>query len=216
MLNRVNSIRDLGVVFDSKMLFSEHISYIVRKANNSLGFIFRVCSEFRKWKSFNSLFMAYVNSILNYASVIWNPQYIVYINSLERIQNKFLRYVAYKLRMDLQSTDLIREHFRMLPQEQRRSFADLRYLHSICNGAVDSTVILSMLNISVPSVYNTRSHNLFYVPVHFTNAYANSPLLRSMKSYNSLSRLTNPSLEVDIFSDSVYSFRRKIFKVLHQ
>lgn len=45
-LERVGSIRDLGVVIDSKLRFNEHITVITAKAFSVLGFIRRNASQF--------------------------------------------------------------------------------------------------------------------------------------------------------------------------
>jgi hypothetical protein len=47
VLDRVNSINDLGVIMDEKMNFSEHIDVMVGKAFAMLGFITRLSFEFR-------------------------------------------------------------------------------------------------------------------------------------------------------------------------
>lgn len=45
-ISRVNSVRDLGVTFDSKLIFDTHIDNVIKKASRALGFIFRISSEF--------------------------------------------------------------------------------------------------------------------------------------------------------------------------
>ena len=47
VVNRVTSIRDLGVLFDQKMKFFGHIDYFDFKAYSMLGFTLRICSEFK-------------------------------------------------------------------------------------------------------------------------------------------------------------------------
>jgi hypothetical protein len=48
VLDRVNSINDLGVIMDEKMNFSEHIDEMVGKVFAMLGFITRLSFEFRE------------------------------------------------------------------------------------------------------------------------------------------------------------------------
>lgn len=83
--------------------------------------------------------------------------------------------------------DCMRKRFSMLSQEQRRNSVYISYVHHIYSGAIDPYT-LSMFNISVPSSYNTCHHNLF--------AYSNSLLIRATKTYNSLIKLTSPSLDI--------------------
>jgi hypothetical protein len=51
ILDRVDSINDLGVMMDSKMSFTGHIDVTVGKALAMLGFVRRLSCEFRDPKS---------------------------------------------------------------------------------------------------------------------------------------------------------------------
>ena len=46
-LCRVNESKDLGVIFDDKLTFESHVTYIVSKANSMLGFLKRNSSDFK-------------------------------------------------------------------------------------------------------------------------------------------------------------------------
>jgi hypothetical protein len=47
ILNRVDSITDLGVIMDSKMSFTGHIDVTFGRASAMLGFVKRLSCEFR-------------------------------------------------------------------------------------------------------------------------------------------------------------------------
>ena len=61
---------------------------ITSKALKTLGYINRLSRELSVG-SFKMLYCALMRSILEYGSVVWNPQYGFLIYSLERVQNKF-------------------------------------------------------------------------------------------------------------------------------
>lgn len=44
-INRVFTIRDLGVIHDSKLLFQEHVDSIIAKATQILGFVMRISAK---------------------------------------------------------------------------------------------------------------------------------------------------------------------------
>ena len=46
-LAKVESIKDLGVIFNNKLNFKEHIDYVFAKSMRSLGFLKRNCVEFK-------------------------------------------------------------------------------------------------------------------------------------------------------------------------
>lgn len=99
VLKRVEEIKDLGLILDSKLCFDRHINYIFRRCNKLLGFIFRACSSFKSKKSYISLYNSLVRSLCEYGAVIWNPLYDVYANKIERIQRKFPRMFYFKLKV---------------------------------------------------------------------------------------------------------------------
>jgi hypothetical protein len=72
-LERVSVIRDLGVIMDSKLTFSEHVDVTVSKARQMLGFIMRVGRDFRDPYALKSLYVSLVRSKLEYASCVWMP-----------------------------------------------------------------------------------------------------------------------------------------------
>ena len=43
-IERVNQVKDLGVILDSQLTFKPHISFTVDKASRVLGFIFRTAN----------------------------------------------------------------------------------------------------------------------------------------------------------------------------
>lgn len=72
---RTETIRDLGVLLDSKLSFTSHIEYITNKAYAMLAFIKRQC-----YKTFNAvivkmLFFAFVRSNLKFANQVWCPSH---------------------------------------------------------------------------------------------------------------------------------------------
>ena len=93
-LQVVNEVRDLGVIMDGKWCFNSHIEKIISYSLKLLGLIKRNCKDFKNSKSLLSLYYAYIYSKLNFASSIWSPSGITYINRLERVQNKFLRFLS--------------------------------------------------------------------------------------------------------------------------
>ena len=96
-LSVISSVRDLGVTFTPSLSFAEHYRNIVLATSRALGFIIKSTSKFRKPTTLRILYSALVLPHLEYCSPIWNPYHQVHINSLERVQHKFLCSVAYKM-----------------------------------------------------------------------------------------------------------------------
>jgi hypothetical protein len=79
-------IRDLGVLLDSKLTFSEHVDVTVSKARQMLGFIMRVGRDFRDPYALKTLYVSLVRSKLEYTSCVWMLYQNGCIASLERVQ----------------------------------------------------------------------------------------------------------------------------------
>ena len=84
------TIKDLGIIVDPQLKFSNHILEMVKKANQRAALIHRSFLS----KNTNNLILAYktyVRPLLEYASPIWNPSQINLINTIEAVQKKFTK-----------------------------------------------------------------------------------------------------------------------------
>ncbi|CRK86161.1 CLUMA_CG000141, isoform A [Clunio marinus] len=129
-LERKISTRDLGVIYDHKLNFNDHISYISGKARKMLGFIIRNGKYFKDANTFITLYNSLVRSNIEYASVIWNPHTQLQTNKLESIQHKFLRFLAFKClnkKDDSLNYSEIEKRFKMDNLELRRKIADVKF-----------------------------------------------------------------------------------------
>jgi hypothetical protein len=77
-LSSRSSTKDLGIWFDSRLIFDVHISSVVAASLKLLGFLFRSCNEFRSVKCLTTLYFSLVRSRLEYGSIIWFPYYVTY------------------------------------------------------------------------------------------------------------------------------------------
>jgi hypothetical protein len=80
ILDRVDSINDLGVIMDSKMSFTGHIDVTVGKALAMLGFVKRLSCEFRDHYTLKTLYVSLVPPKLEYAICVWRPFYGAHID----------------------------------------------------------------------------------------------------------------------------------------
>ena len=102
-LQHVADVRNLGIMLDSKLTFSAHINSIVKKANKALALLFRsfkngLPRQKLDRKPLIAAYCANVRSILDYGSVLWSGAAKTHLNRLERIQHKFLSWLAARTR----------------------------------------------------------------------------------------------------------------------
>ncbi|XP_063933353.1 uncharacterized protein LOC135145176 [Zophobas morio] len=69
VLQRPDYVCDLGVTYDAELSFHKHYEVISTSAHKSLGFVVRNAAEFKDLDVLRLLFLSYVRSVLEYASV---------------------------------------------------------------------------------------------------------------------------------------------------
>jgi hypothetical protein len=207
-LKRCSLVKDLGVTLDAKMTFKAHTDNIVGNALGKLGYIMRISKPFKSTDTLKVLFFTYIRTCLEYASVVWNPQYVTYIDRLERVQNKFLKQLDYRCRVVFDDRSRSAHYHRVSSLEGRRTTTDLLYLYKIVNGLVDSESLVTGLSFNCP-LRPTRSPHTFRLPVCRTNYAQNSFFQRACGNYNVFYG------SVDIFQHSIRAFKTKILRAPH-
>ncbi|XP_055542947.1 uncharacterized protein LOC129728527 [Wyeomyia smithii] len=74
-LKRESTVKDLGILLDTKLNFKDHVAYIVSKASSQLGFLFRFAKKFKNIYCLETLYCAIVRPLLECASVLFEHQH---------------------------------------------------------------------------------------------------------------------------------------------
>ena len=90
VIAKVDKIKDLGVTFDSRLKFDEHIDIKISKAYQMLGIIERNFIYFTP-DSFVVLYKSLVRSHLEYAVCVWNPHHQALIEPELSYRNQIAR-----------------------------------------------------------------------------------------------------------------------------
>ena len=105
ILDETETEKDLGVLVDNKLSFSQHVTGITKKANRMLGCIAHTFKYLDK-DSFTLLYKSTVRPILEYASCIWSPHLKKDILMIENVQRRAtrllpdLRHLPYQGRLE--------------------------------------------------------------------------------------------------------------------
>ena len=145
----------------------------------------RNLAEFDNVFCLKSLYCSLIRSNLEYCSNVWKPFYKIHKEAIERVQKRFLRFIAYKLHIPLEDINYEQlQSLLSLPTlENRRIYLDVVFLYKILKGLVDSPQLLGQIGFHVPG-RSTRSRNLFAIDFCGTNYISNRPILRMCKSAN--------------------------------
>jgi len=91
-LERLEHMKDLGVIFDSELNFLQHCKEKINTAYSYLGIIKRNFIYFEE-DSFVVLYKSLVRSNLEYANSVWNPHRLGLIKDLEKVQMRATKLV---------------------------------------------------------------------------------------------------------------------------
>ena len=82
-LDRVDVEKDLGILFSNNLSWNNHVVVISSKAQKMLNVLYRTCKDINDIRTKKLLYIAWVRSRLEYASVVWSPHTKRNINNLE-------------------------------------------------------------------------------------------------------------------------------------
>lgn len=210
-IERVREMRDLGVTLDEKLNFKAHMAKIVSKAYSMLGFLKRICFDFRNPKALVSVYNAHVRSHLEYCSVLWNPSYAVHSDKIESVQKQF---VMYALRRTVKRDS----NHRLPPYNDRCSSLDLETLaRRRENSCIFFVFDVLRKNIDAPQLLNffesmrkvpTHTHllrtmNFFRNVFHRTNYGSSEPMNAASKLFNKVSHMFIEGISREAFRTKI-------------
>ena len=209
-LEHVNSIRDLGVILDTKLTFGPHIQKTIMKANRALGVLIRSFQVSTPRGHFNTSsilasYFAHVRSVLEYCSVIWGGAAAVHTERIDRVQHRFLMWLNAHSRRQSSSLlypDLLK-HFSLSSLAARRTQHDILFIRNVLTGKISSSFLLGAFSFSIP-VRSTRQQVLMCVPYARVNTVKEGLFTRLPRAVN---KFLDQRAQADIFHDSFYSFR---------
>ena len=178
-LSCVNEVKDLGVWFNSKLTFAEHISHIVTKAKQRIYLLFKAFSNCNT----EALILAYksfVRPLLEYCSPVWSPSHISEIIKLESVQRLFTRKLISCSNLSYNDRLAFCD---LLSLEKRRLVADLVLLYKI----IHKQVSVDLADSLVLCTGRTRGHSFrFKINRSRIDSRHNFFSLRTIKIWNSL------------------------------
>lgn len=148
---------------------------------------------------------------LEYTSVIWSPYQRKYINSIEGVQHRFLRFASFRLSSPMSRLDHdclhIMQRLNLLTLEVRRLVADAAILFNIINGNINCPCLLSLFD------FNACPRPLRTFPLFRPNVYRSN-----LSQTDTITRIYNfacQSLKLcDLFSCSAAIFNRAVRRAL--
>jgi hypothetical protein len=114
-IERVDHYKYLGVIFDSKLRWENHISALKSKLRKFI-YVFHQLSNILNEKEIRSVYFSYVQSLLQYGILIWGGASKTLVESLFVVQKLIIK-AAFKLHIQF-PTDLLFEQTKFLSFRQ--------------------------------------------------------------------------------------------------
>ena len=94
-IERVTTMKFLGVLLDDNLSWKEHIKYLENKIAKNIGLMYRA-KPFLDKESLSALYYSYIHSYLNYANLAWGSTYLTNLKKLRSQQKHAIRIVKIK------------------------------------------------------------------------------------------------------------------------
>ena len=130
-LEKVTSIKYLGVIFDVNFNWHDHITYVCTKISRSVG----VLSKLRYYVNIKTLLKVYyslVSSHLCYALTAWGRAGVTALHPLKVLQNRAIRFISRAPRFRRLDNDYI--NLRLLKFDDMHKHAVSKFMHQYYHG----------------------------------------------------------------------------------
>jgi len=206
-LKRVDQIRDLGVIFDSKLTFKQHVDKITSCAYVALGFVKRRVKELDDPFLNKRLYSALVQPILEYASIVWAPYRICDSKRIESVQKQFLIFALKHLGFSGFKLPKYENRLLLLDMttlERRRELASTVFLFDLVEGNIRCPELLQRIQWK-NNRYNTRNNVILNEERHQSDYTYYDPIATAIRLFNKHSAMYVAGMSRDKFKAKVLS-----------
>ena len=91
-INKVESCKYLGIIFDYNLRWDKHIQYIIKKTKYLIYILYKI-SKSMTIETMRMIYYAYFHSIINYGIIAWGGVYNNNLDLLRNLQKRILKIV---------------------------------------------------------------------------------------------------------------------------
>ena len=181
-LEKVESIKYLGVTITSNLRWNTHVRNVCTKANRTLGFLRRnlySCPQEVKEAAYKGL----VRPVLDYGSSVWDPPGVVLQEELESMQKRAARIVTGNYNYETGSMTGILVQLKWESFKKRRKDNTLILLYKGLKGKASVPT-----DDPIPKTRRCRNqHSMaFQTPIANTDVYKGSFFSQTIRDWNAL------------------------------
>ena len=204
-LDRVESMKDLGITVSNNLEWSNHVNNIYKNASSYSYHILKFTKTTNIWHLLK-LFTVYIRPKLEYCTPVWSPNLLKDIRKIEKIQRFFTRKIFQRCNMSYSSYANRLYQLNIKSLQYRRTFFDLIFMFKILHG-------LSGLN-SLDYFYQKEQSyelrdNKFKIETtrsFKSTVWHNSFFYRGAKLWNSLPESIRCETSLNLFRNKLHRF----------
>jgi hypothetical protein len=199
-IQKVDSVRDLGITLRNDLTWKTHICNIVQKAFYTAHKILYSFST-NNLRTLLRAYKVFVRPLLEHNSVIWSPYFIGDIKKIESIQKFFTKKLFQRCGLTSYNYEQL-QYLNLKSLETRRQIFDLVMVYKILFNYID--IDASKLFSFKPSQYSLRGHKFILNKPKFS-------ILATQNSFSSrVVRVWNALPESVVLSSSPAVFKSRL------
>jgi Reverse transcriptase (RNA-dependent DNA polymerase) len=186
LIERVDSIKYLGIIFDQLFTFKEHANKVMK----SIAPFISILSKIRYYtskKTLMQIYYAHIHSRLIYCLPVWQSISETQQNQIQRLQNRALKLINFLPRLTPSET-LYSSEF--LSFEKTILYECILFIYKICAGLTKSDVLIKQNSEVVDRT--TRQSSLLRLPVFTKSSSQKDIFFRGISLFNKFSTHFKP------------------------
>ena len=202
-------IKVLGIYIDNELNWNKQIQEVNKKAKFAVRNLQRV-NQLIPLKSRLLLYNSLVASNFNYADTVWAGCSNQNKSKLQRTQNLAVKSILGWRRRDSSMEAL--KQANLLPLEEKRKIHEAVYIQKGITGKLPKAITREYEEHR--SLKNNRSANkgILSIPVHKTEHFKNSPLYRTITTWNSIPQCIKETETTTTFKNKYQQYKLSSFK----
>ena len=103
-------------------------------------------------ETFKDIYKSYGRTVFAQAVMTWSPYFQNHINSIEKVQHRFLRHCAFKNNNRVLDHNYaeIEKQMSLAPLSTRRDMFGAIFIFKLLNGQIDCADLLSQVGLNIP------------------------------------------------------------------
>ena len=215
-LSYVDHVKDLGVNYNSRIIWRNHCKALAAKTNQTLGFVRRTCHFTTCSKQRRVLYLALVRSIFEHCSQVWAPQTAEALNVIDVVQRRAVKWICKEPFVSYSDSEFLckQKQLDLLPMKYKFIMSDLILFHKIVHESVNIKMPNYIVNLRPSDITRptrqtqciaNNSDTLKYrcTVIPRVDAFKQSFFVRTYSNWNNLPLSIREIVNSDSFSSSL-------------